>query len=140
MGEYEFFALMLLLPALVIIGGVALLWLTVQRGFKQAEYRHQERMAMIERGMTPPDVVAGDTAVPAHGFKMTIGILICGLGLALFMVITFAGASPGAGFGVGGAFVMLGLAFVLSAANTRRDAEASRARQPRQPPPATPLP
>lgn len=124
MGEYEFFSVMLILPALVIVGGFALLWLTVQRGFKQAEYRHRERMAMIERGLTPPDPVLGDPALQrAHGFKMHLGILLCGLGLALFVLIGFAAGAPGVAFGVGGAFVMLGLALVVSAVSTKRDAE-----------------
>jgi hypothetical protein len=132
-GEYEFYALMLLLPALLIIAGVAVLWLIVQRGYRQAEFRHRERMAMIERGMTPPDPVLGDRALQhAHGFKMTLGILMCGLGLALFMLISFAASAPGTGFGIGGAFVMLGLTFMASAFNTKRDAEAS-APPPRQP-------
>jgi hypothetical protein len=126
-GEYEFYSLILLLPALIIIGGVVLLWLTVHRGFRQAEFRHRERMAMIERGLTPPDPVLGDRALQgAYGSRMTLGILMVGLGLALFMLISFAGGAPGTGFGVGGAFVMIGLAFIASAFNTKRDAEAAR--------------
>ncbi len=87
---------MLLLPALLIVAGVAVLWLIVQRGYRQAEFRHRERMAMIERGMTPPDPVLGDRALQhAHGFKMTLGILMCGLGLALFMLICVCRRGPG---------------------------------------------
>lgn len=138
MGEYEFFSLMLLLPALVIVGGFALLWLTVQRGFKQAEYRHRERMAMIERGLTPPDPVLGDRALQhAHGFKMTIGILMCGLGLALFMLIAFTAGAPATAFGIGGAFVMIGLAFMASAFNSKREAGEQ---VPPRPPEAPRLP
>lgn len=135
MGEYEFFSLMLMLPALVIIGGFVLLWQTVQRGFKQAEFRHRERMAMIERGLTPPDPVLGDPALQrGHGSRMTLGILMGGFGLALFMLIGFAGAAPGAAFGVGGAFVMLGLALVVSAVYTRRDRELAAQARPAEPP------
>ena len=133
MGEYGFYTAMLVLPALVIVGGFALLWMTVMRGFKQAEFRHKERMAMIERGLTPPDPVLGDPLLQrAHGFKMTLGILLCGLGLALFVLIAFAGGEAGAAFGVGGAFVMLGLALIVSAFNTRR--EAREAATPPDPP------
>lgn len=138
MGEYEFFSLMLILPALVIVGGFALLWLTVQRGFKQSEYRHRERMAMIERGLTPPDPVLGDAALQrVHGSRMTLGILMCGLGLALFLLISFTAGEPGTGFGVGGAFVMVGLAIVVSALNTRRESGET---QPPRPPEAPRLP
>lgn len=134
MGEYEFFSLMLILPALFIVGGFALLWMTVLRGAKQAEFRHRERMAMIERGLTPPDQVLGDPALQrSDSFKMTLGILLCGLGLALFVLIAFAGGAPGAGFGVGGAFVMLGLALVVSALHARREATLAQARPPEAP-------
>ncbi len=138
MGDYAFYTAMLVLPALVIVGGFALLWMTVHRGFKQAEFRHKERMAMIERGLTPPDPVLGDMALQrAHGFKMTLGILTCGLGLALLLLIGFAAGEPAVAFGVGGAFVMLGLALVVSAFNTRREertaAEARRFETPRLP-------
>lgn len=135
MGEYEFFSLMLTLPALVIVGGFVLLWQTVQRGGKQAEFRHRERMAMIDKGLAPPDPVLGDPALQrAHGFKMTLGILTCGLGLALFMLIGFAAGAPGAAFGVGGAFVMLGIALVVSALNAKRESEAEMRARPPEPP------
>ncbi len=134
MSDYGFYTAMLFLPALVIVGGFVLLWMTVLRGFKQAEFRHKERMAMIERGLTPPDPVLGDpTLQRAHGFKMTLGILMCGLGLALFMLIGFASGEPGIAFGVGGACVMLGLALVVSAFNTKREAREAETRLPEPP-------
>jgi len=134
-GEYEFFTAMLILPALFIVGGFALLWMTVMRGFRQAEFRHRERMAMIERGLTPPDPVLGDPALQrAHGFKMTLGILVCGVGLALFMLLGFAAGQPAVAFGVGGAFVMLGIALVASALHSKREAgEERQARPPEAP-------
>ncbi len=134
MSEYGFFTAMLVLPALVIVGGFALLWMVVMRGFRQAEFRHKERMAMIDRGLTPPDPVLGDPALQrAHGFKMTLGILLCGLGLALLVLIGFAAGAPGAAFGVGGAFVMLGLALVVSAFNTKREEREAQTRLPEPP-------
>lgn len=132
MGEYEFYALMLMLPGLAIVGGIVLLALTVMRGQRQAEFRHRERMAMIERGMAPPDPVLGDAVLQrAHSFKLQFGILMCGLGMALLLLITFTAGAPGIGFGVGGAFAMLGVAFIVSAYATRRDG-------PSPPPPSLP--
>lgn len=117
------FAGLVALPAFVVFGGFVLLGLTVWRGVKQAEFRHRERMAMIERGLTPPDQVLGDARLQkAHGVKMTLGIMLCGLGLALMMLIAFAAGAPGTAVGIGGAFVMVGLAFVVAAFNTKREA------------------
>ena len=84
---------LLMLPALIIIGGVVVMVCRrsgTRRG--RPKLRHQERMAMIERGMTPPESRARRAAMRrAHGFKMSLGILLCGLGLALFMLITLHG-------------------------------------------------
>lgn len=127
MSENELmFAGLVALPAFIVFGGFVLLGLTVWRGVKQAEFRHRERMAMIERGMTPPDQVLGDAALKkAHGFKMTLGIMLCGFGLAMMMLIAFAAGAPGTAFGIGGAFVMVGLAFVVAAFNTKREEAAA---------------
>jgi hypothetical protein len=114
------FAGMVVVPIFVMFGGFVMLGLTIWRGARQAELRHRERMAMIERGMTPPDPVLGDARLQrAHGVKMTLGIMFCGLGLALTMLIAFAGGAFGAGIGVGGAFVMVGAAFIVAALSTR---------------------
>jgi hypothetical protein len=121
-NEIEFVSRMLILPGLLIAGGFAVLVATIVRGGKVAELRHRERMAMIERGMTPPEPVAGDGGMQrASGFKTTLGIVLSGLGLALFMLIAFAAGDVGVATGVGGAFVALGLAFVAAAFNTKRE-------------------
>lgn len=132
MNENELmFAGLVMLPAFIVFGGFVLLGLTVWRGVKQAEFRHRERMAMIERGMTPPDQVLGDaTLKKAHGIKMTLGIMLCGFGLALMMLIAFAAGAPGTGFGIGGAFVMIGLAFIVAAFTTKREQAATAAPPP----------
>jgi hypothetical protein len=115
-NEIEFVSRMLILPGLMIAGGFAVLVATILRGGKVAELRHRERMAMIERGMTPPEPVAGDVGLQrASGFKTTLGIVLCGLGLALFMLIAFAAGEVAVATGVGGAFVAVGFAFMAAA-------------------------
>jgi hypothetical protein len=49
------------------------------------------------------------------------GVMMIGLGLALMILITFTGGSPRVGMGIGGAFAMLGAAFVVNAALSERD-------------------
>jgi hypothetical protein len=116
------------LPLFVMFGGFVMLGLTIWRGARQAEFRHRERMAMIERGMTPPDPVLGDARLQrAHGVKMTLGIMLCGLGLALTMLIAFAAGDLGIGLGIGGAFVMVGLAFIVAAMTTRPEPDRAAA-------------
>lgn len=114
--EVDFFIRLLLLPALLIVAGTALVIATIMRNGKLAELRHRERMAMIERGMTPiepPERVDGPRR--ARGFKLTFGIMLCGFGLGLGMLVAFAAGVEGVALGVGGAFVMLGLSFIASA-------------------------
>ena len=121
MDERDIAMLAFMLPALIIIGGVVVMVWGIRHATRQAELQHEERMAMIERGMNPPESPRGsERARRAHGFKLSLGILLCGLGLGLLMLITFAAGSPATGAGIGGAIVMVGLAFIVSAVFTER--------------------
>jgi len=143
-NENEFVWAMLILPGLLITGGFALMIATIFRNGKVAELRHRERMAMIERGLTPPASIESREGVRlAYGFKMTLGIVLCGFGAALFMLIAFAAGEPGIATGVGGAFVMVGLAFVASAMNAKPGSPGvvpSPSSPPAPPPWTPPLP
>ena len=120
MDETGILTLALFLPGLIILGGFAVLITAMLRRGKVAEMQHRERMAMIERGMTPPSVsVQAEFARRSHGSRMTLGVILCGLGLAFVMLITFAAGEPGVAIGIGGALVMLGLAFIVSASITK---------------------
>jgi predicted anti-sigma-YlaC factor YlaD len=121
-NEIVFASRLLVLPGLFILGGFAVMVATVIRNGKVAELRHRERMAMIERGLTPPEPVLGAAGSPqASSSRMTTGIVLCGLGAALFMLIAFAGGQVGIGTGVGGAFAAVGAAFMASAMGAKRD-------------------
>jgi hypothetical protein len=122
-NEIVFASRLMVLPGLFILGGFAVMVATIIRNGKVAELRHRERMAMIERGLTPPEPAPGEAGSHhASSFKMTLGIVLCGLGAALFMLIAFAGGAVGIGTGVGGAFVAVGAAFITSAVSAKRDA------------------
>jgi MFS family permease len=121
MDERDIAVVAVMLPMAIIVGGVVVMVWGIRHATRQAELQHEERMAMIERGMTPPELVdRGERVRRAHGFKMSFGILLCGLGLGLLMLITFAVGEAGIGFGVGGAVIAVGLAFVVSAMFTER--------------------
>ena len=122
MDENEIVTRLLVLPGLLIVGGIAVIVATIVRGGKLAELRHRERMAMIERGLTPPaPLTPTEGAERSYGSKMTIGIMVSGFGLALMSLIAFAAGDREVALGVGGAFVMLGLAFVAAALVSRRN-------------------
>lgn len=143
--DKELFMLFMLLPALAMVGGFAVFITALIRRGQIAEFRHRERMAMIERGLQPPSDHLHDVYVGGRrssSARMTIGIVISGLGLALVMLISFAAGEPGIGIGVGGAVTMLGAAFIVSALVVRREPDAgvvsSRPRVEPPPPPAPP--
>ena len=64
---------------------------------------------MIERCLMPPvePVRRGSTRA------LSLGIIVVGFGLALATIVSVAGGAPEAGIGVGGAIVILGLAFIV---------------------------
>ena len=118
MGDNEFVLVsrLVFLPALFIVGGFVVVVATIIRGAKFAEHRHRERMAMIERGIVPAEPAdAGESPRRSQGFKLTAGIMLCGFGLALAVLITFAAQEEDVALGVGGAIVMVGLAFIAAA-------------------------
>jgi hypothetical protein len=114
----------LILVSMVIFAGVGVLWLAMasRRAFREME--HRERLAMIQRGLVPSpesDPLGFEMQVePFHGDSLkaerwrTAGTLIIGLGAALMVLLTFTAGDVSLGFGVGGAFAVLGAAFLLS--------------------------
>jgi hypothetical protein len=114
----------LIVISMVIFAGVGVLWLAMasRRAFREME--HRERLAMIQRGLVPSpesDPLGFETQVePFTGDALraerwrTAGTLIIGLGFALMVLLTFTAGEFSTGFGIGGAFVVLGAAFLLS--------------------------
>ena len=89
------------------------------------ELEVRERIAMIERGLVPPPEVdprGFDRAMhrydraryrsPARHRRA--GITLMGVGFGLVMLIGVAGGSMNQGIGVGGFFVIMGLAFFVN--------------------------
>jgi hypothetical protein len=90
------------------------------------ELEVRERIAMIERGLVPPPEVdprgfdramllmADGRRYRAPGRHRRAGITLMGVGFGLMMLIGVAGESMNAGIGVGGFFVIIGLAFFVN--------------------------
>ena len=123
--------MMALIPVIVVLGLLLLGALAIWRRTKLHEMAHRERMAMIDKGMTPPpegselEKILGRSREGAHGpadsFRApearfrTLGVTIIGLGVALVFLIGLAGDSPRSGVGVGGAVAAVGIALVVNA-------------------------
>ena len=89
------------------------------------ELEVRERIAMIERGLVPPPEVdprGFDRAMRSYdrsrqrgpGRHRRAGITLMGVGFGLVMLIGVAGGSMNEGIGVGGFFVIMGLAFFIN--------------------------
>ncbi len=125
------------------MGGVAVIWMAMQSRRQFREMEHRERLAMIERGLTPApetDPLAFEQAINAQsGPSMSAagsrsrsaGVILVGLGVGFAFLMAFAANEPEVGFGIGGAFAILGGAFFVNAMLASN-------RQRYMPPPYTP--
>jgi hypothetical protein len=127
-SEAEFVATLF---GLMILAGVAVLWMAMQNRRTLREFEHRERLAMIDRGLMPPperdpagfESRSGVGAQPERSGatrSRSAGIIMIGFGLALMMLIAFAAREPEVGIGIGGAFALLGAAFIFNAAALNR--------------------
>lgn len=90
------------------------------------ELEVRERIAMIERGLVPPPEVdprGFDRAMllmaegrrhRSPGRHRRAGVTLMGVGFGLMMLIGVAGGAMNEGIGVGGFFVIMGLAFFIN--------------------------
>jgi hypothetical protein len=114
----------LILFSLFILGGALILWAAMENRRKLREWEYRERIAMIERGLIPaPETdpagfettlrLRGENAPRANRWQ-SIGVIMIGVGLAMVVLISFAAGAARVGFGIGGAFALLGAAFLFN--------------------------
>lgn len=128
-------ALALLIPIVAIAGFflVVAVWIASRTRVRELEIR--QRIAMIEKGLVPPpEVDPGrfERALQVHEVlsrrvpsrHRSVGITLVGIGLGLMVLISIAGGDPSSGIGVGGAIVILGLAFFANGLFEARGGEA----------------
>jgi hypothetical protein len=125
----------------LIIGGVLVILMGMYQRTKTLEMRHRERLAMIERGLAPgpetdPEAFEKWQQPARPTSKATsIGVIWIALGLGLMLLIGVTADSPEAAVGVGGAIVVLGIAFIVIGEISRRSQPAARDVGPTPPPP-----
>ena len=108
--------------SLMIFAGVAVLWLAMSNRRALREMEHRERIALIQSGILPApeaDPLAFETQFePPSSLSRkdrwrTAGTLTVGFGMALFILLSFTGQND-IGVAVGGAFVVLGVSFLVN--------------------------
>jgi hypothetical protein len=119
-----------------MIAGVLVIFMAIRQRSQFLEMQHRERMAMIERGMTPGlgagrGLARSGAAAPRF---MTLGIITVALGLGLMSIISIAAGEPEVGVGIGGAIVIVGIALITNSAVSRNMAPASPDELPAPPP------
>jgi hypothetical protein len=132
--------------AVVLVSGLAVIWMGIQSRRQVREMEHREKMAMIERGLVPsPELdpaafeerMGGRTEASASSVRSrTAGIMMIGIGFALAVLISLTGERPNVGIGLGGAFAVIGVAFFINArmlASDPRPTAAPRSFEPRPP-------
>jgi hypothetical protein len=135
---------------LIVLGGVCVIIAGMRHRARILEMSHRERLAMIERGMTPSGEL-GSAYVEQPNARtsrsLSLGIVIVGLGLALALLIGFASREAEIAVGVGGAVAVVGAAFIVMALVVQRPAKAaddwygsSRSSIGRAAPPVPPAP
>lgn len=139
-----------LVLGMFILAGAGLMYAAIVNRRKVREMEHRERLAMIERGVMPPpesdpmrfEAAAGfvprEPASQAAVRFRTAGVLMIGFGVGLTLLIAFTAGEPAIGFGVGGAFAVLGAAallnYVLMSGGEPRRASAPPPTLPPEPP------
>src|SRR6187431_2435790 len=125
MDDFPFMAWPFLIPIIAIVGAFTTAIVATLSRARVRELEVRERIAMIERGLVPPPEVdprGFDRAMLRYdrqrykspGRHRRAGITLMGIGFGLMMLIGVAGDSMNAGIGVGGFFVIMGLAFFIN--------------------------
>ena len=119
----EVFALIFIVG---MMAGVFVIFMAMRQRSQQLEMLHRERMAMIERGQVPIDppkvtyrLIPGGRSSGTGSRSMSVGIVVVAFGLGLMTIIGIAAGSPEVAVGIGGAIVILGLAFITNSLVSR---------------------
>jgi hypothetical protein len=106
----------------MIVGGVILVYAGLRYRTRILEMAHRERLAMIERGLTPVGDLDGTAQQVAKAQRtarsnklLSAGIFIVGLGLGLATLIAFASREPEIAIGIGGAIAVVGGSLIVTA-------------------------
>lgn len=113
---------------LVVFSGVFIVYMGLRQRSQQLEMQHRERMAMIERGLTPvaeaavgPEIRRRLGRGGSGSRSMSLGIVVVAVGLGLMSIVGIAAGAAEVGVGIGGAIVLVGVAFIVRSIVVRGD-------------------
>ena len=116
----------MLIPIVAIIGGFIIAGLGIYSQVRRREFEHRERLAMIEKGLTPPLSTGPEThqferlnailemRASVEGRSRRGGFVVIGVGLAAAFFLWMTAHDPDAALGIGGFLVILGLVIYVS--------------------------
>jgi hypothetical protein len=113
-----------------MLAGVFLIFSAIRHRSRSLEMAHKERMAMIEKGVVPsPEMDPGHRAwasaqaIPPNQPRLvdhspaqrstTLGIVIVAIALGFMSIIGIAAETPSVALGIGGAILIVGVAFIV---------------------------
>lgn len=139
------------IPIVAIVGGIAVAIAAIVSRQRTRQLEIQERIAMIQKGLVPaPEVdppaferamsrIALAHSAPPAGRLRRGGITLVGVGLGLMLLIRLAGReSPSTAIGVGGFFVVIGLALLINSLLEHKPRPATPTESPIPPQSADP--
>lgn len=111
-----------LIPIVAIIGGLSMAAYGMYLRMKARQLMHQERLAMIEKGLTPPPLTSADLGdfPKRRRSSRHIGVIVMAVGIGLGVLIGLNDSLKEA-LGVGGLVFLIGLGFLLNAILDRRE-------------------
>ena len=127
------------LGLLGLVGGLGTAYCSIWFAFRARQLRHQERMAMIEKGLVPPEYSDAELSVKGHGWgdgrsRKSSGVFMICMGIAISLMFYLTTGVRNTWIG---AFVILfGVANVIGAMlddRSRPPRGTTGALQPRNP-------
>jgi hypothetical protein len=109
-----------LIPLAAVVGVFTMIAIAIAYQGRVREMQIKERIALIEKGIVPPPELERPVSrLRARRHRaaqqfITIGVTVIGIGLAVGIIVGVAGEQVRAGYGVGGAIVVFGLALVVN--------------------------
>jgi hypothetical protein len=120
-----------LIPIVAIVGGLSIAAYSMYLRMKARNFVHEERLAMIEKGLTPPPLTAADVGEFPKRRRSSrhTGVILIAIGIGLGVVAVVNSGARGA-LGASGLLVVMGLGFLVNAMLDRREAAKTGPRTP----------
>jgi uncharacterized protein DUF6249 len=125
-----------LIPIAAILGGLGFAAYAITIKARVREMHHRERLAMIEKGMTPPPLPTGrERDYPTHTRRGS-GILCIFVGLGLAFLLGYGDHQGIHGYAVGAFVALIGVAMLINSILDSRSLRDSNPSRPDSHPPA----